>query len=87
MSHDARVFDEAFDAAEGFGEGEKFDALEHRLGRIEPAFQENGDHAAESVHLALGDRVAGMGFEARIGDARDRRMRLQPFAERHGVRR
>ena len=58
MGHDAGMFDEAFYAAKAFREGEKFNPLQHGLGRVEATFHENGDHTAKSVHLALGDLMA-----------------------------
>ena len=65
MGHRRRVFDERFDAAEGFREGEElrrghegFRLLEVVGGQFE------GDHAAEVVHLAGGDVVTGVVAEA-----------------------
>lgn len=86
VSHDAWVLDEAFNAAKGLGEREEFDPFQHRFRRIEPAFEEDGDHAAKGVHLSARHLMVRMALETRIVDARYGRMRLKPFGESERVR-
>src|SRR5688500_2469985 len=75
MRHDRRVLDQAFYAAEAFGEREQLAALEEAARRGEAAFQHCGHHAAvAAVHLARGEEMLRMGGETRIDDALDLRM-------------
>ena len=52
--------DQAFHAAEGFGEGEAVQAVDEGAHGIFAAGQFERDHPAEAGLLARGERVAGM---------------------------
>ena len=81
VGHDGGVFDEAFHAAEGFGEGEQVAAFEHAAGFAQATFDFDGDDAAEAVHLALRQRMLRMALEAGIDDAFDLRVLFQPLGQ------
>src|SRR6266699_2819849 len=79
MGHQRRMLDEAFDAAEAFGQGEQAAALEETLGLVEADIELGGDHAAEAAHLPFREPVLGMAREARIEDPAHLWMALEPF--------
>jgi hypothetical protein len=71
VGHEAGVFDEAFDAAEGFGKGEEAAAFEEASGAGETTLKNGGDHATAGRHLPAGEFVLGVGREAGVEDALD----------------
>ena len=87
VRHDRRMLDQAFDAAERFGEREQLAALEHAARLAQAALDHDRDDAARTVHLPLRERVLRMRLQARIDHALDGRMLLQPLRERERVRR
>jgi len=56
-------------AAQALGEHEHFQPRPRTPRRREAPFQLQADHAAEAVHLALGQGVLAMGGQARVMDA------------------
>ena len=54
------MLDQAFDAAEAFGQREQLRALQELRVAGKVAVELDGDHAAEGLHLRLGERVLRM---------------------------
>ena len=86
VGHGARMLDQGFHAAQGFGQGEHFGGSGELLGRFETGGDLDGDHAAETaVHLACRDVVARVGFEAWIPYTFHFGAGFEPLGHFHGV--
>src|SRR4029077_17840149 len=82
VRHDARVLDEALDAAETLGEREQLALLERAARGPESAAQHRGDDAAVAArHLALRQRMLRVAGEPRVVDALDLRLLLQELRD------
>ncbi len=80
------MFDQAFDAAQGFGQRKQVAALQHAARFLQAALDLDADNAAEAVHLALGQRVLRVALEAGVDHAFDGRVLFQPLGKFQRVR-
>src|SRR5215471_8666989 len=85
VRHDRRMLDQALDAAEALGQREDLAALEEAARVVEAALEDRRHHAAEAAHLPLGQRMLRMARKARIVDAGDLGMLLQPRRDRGSI--
>lgn len=85
MRHDGGMVDQAFHAAERFGQGEQFGLLAETLGRVEAALEHDRDDAAEAGHLALGQCVLRVRGQAGVDHLLDRGVGFQPLRQRQRV--
>ena len=84
MGHGGGVLEQAFHAAEGFGEAEQFRRLAERLGLL-GGLEQYGDHAAEAGHLLFRHLVARVCFESRVTHAGNLRLGVEVFGHGFGV--
>ena len=82
MGHGGGMGDEAFDAAEGFGEREDAHGLEEALDGRHAAGKLEAHHRPETLLLPAGERMVGMGGKAGVMHMGDRRMRLKAHSSR-----
>ena len=66
VRHQGRVLDQAFHAAQAFGQGEHGAAFQEAPRARQVGIEVDRDDAAETVHLALRQRVLRVGGQARI---------------------
>ena len=86
MGHDGRVVDQALHTAQGLGQGEDLNPLQHPPGALQIAVDQHRDHAAEAaVHLARGQFVLRVADQARIDDLGHAFPVFQPAGHGHGV--
>jgi len=55
--------------------------LDTRFGSLQPAFHLKADHAAELLHLALGDVVSPVRLESRVVDTQNLEVCFQVLGE------
>jgi hypothetical protein len=84
VGHDGGVLDERLDAAEGFGEGEEFDAFEHASRGLRPPLMTTLIMPPKA-HLLPGQRVLRVALEAGVDDLGDLGMPVEPLGDDHGV--
>ena len=85
MRHDRRMLDQALDTAQTLAERDQLAALKEAYGAGQIGGEIEGDHAAEAAHLALGEFVLRMGFQAGVAHLPNLGMSLQPAGEFQGV--
>ena len=85
MRHRRRMRDEAFDAAEGFGQSEHLDGFDESSRRFGAARQFKAQHGAEAGLLGLGDFMPRMRGEAGIVDGNDFRAPLKEACDGRGA--
>ncbi|MNG02016.1 hypothetical protein D3C84_850210 [compost metagenome] len=62
------MFDQAFHAAQAFGQGEDLHAFKEAFGAGQVAVEVKGDHPAETAHLPLGQFVLRVRRQAGVVD-------------------
>ena len=85
VGHLRRVVHQGLDAAEGLGEGEHGGRFGDLAGRRLAALELHRDHAAELLHLLLGQLVAGVRGQARVQHGLHLGALQQPFGHGLGV--
>ncbi len=85
MGHAGGVLDEGIHVAQADRQGGELDLVHHLLAGFKSAFQLEGDHAAEIEHLALGQLVIGVAFQAGIEDFSHGGVGFEEARHLHGV--
>src|SRR5437764_9827891 len=78
MGHKRGMIDQAFHAAQAFGEREQVRALEESSRAFEICFQNDRDHSAETAHLGTGEIVLRMRFQSWVTDRLHLRLFFEP---------
>src|SRR5207244_5921535 len=81
VRHDRGVLDQRLDAAERLGEREDLAGAEEAARLVEPAAQDEADHAAEARRLRSRERMLRVRLQAGVDDLLDLRVRLEPGRE------
>src|SRR5450830_1281004 len=85
MRHQGRVFDQAFHAAQAFGQGKHFAAFQEAARASQVGIEVDRDDAAEAIHLALGQRMLRMRFQAWIKHLAHFFLLFQPLRQRQSA--
>ena len=85
MSHGRRMGHEAFDAPEGFGEGEDTNRVDETPNFLESAPEFKAEHCAETALLPSGGLKARMRRQTRIMNGLHLRLRVKECGDRLGV--
>src|SRR5262249_44864840 len=76
--HQSGLLDERFDPSQRRGDRRQEAGVYHARGLVQPAADQKAHHSAEPPHLLARDLVVGVTFEARVVDALDRWVALEP---------
>src|SRR6478672_1298213 len=79
------MFDQRFDAAEGYGECDEPDGVDERASRFDTAAQLERDHRSRSRHLTFCELILRMRRQAGIAEPGHFLAPFQPLRERDGV--
>ena len=85
MGHDGGMLDQAFYAAQAFGQGKQLRALQETAALLQPALQNSGHHAAKTIHLTHGQLMLRVAWQARIVNRFHILMSFQKCGDGQGI--
>lgn len=85
VRHRSGVLDKAFDASEGFGQGEDADGVEEAEGFFTRTTEAEGEGSSEAGGLLQGKLMLRVRGLAGVQNLRDLRVRFQPVGDGKGV--